>query len=175
MGMIPTDGDLAVVAEPDSEGAGQRVADRSLERQLIGMIESHGQREGEALAAYEAMAKESGDEGLKYVVQLIMDDERRHHAQLNEMLHKLQSFVWEVEVKPTVPSLRLRNDPELRRQTEELLAFEKADAKELRQLRKELGRQHGFPLMPLLVDLMIQDTDKHLAILRFIRDRARRR
>ena len=59
-----------------------------------------------------------------------------------------------------------------------LLAFEKEDMKELRRLRKELqwshGNPHGDPLLPLLVDLMLHDTAKHIDILKFIRARTRR-
>ncbi|MBO0732447.1 MAG: hypothetical protein J2P57_24510, partial [Acidimicrobiaceae bacterium] len=62
----------------------------------------------------------------------------------------------------------------LREETERLLAFEKEDARELRRLRKELSRNNGYPLFPLIVNLMLHDTAKHIDILRFIRSRVRR-
>ena len=71
--------------------------------------------------------------------------------------------------------MTVRDDPVLRNETERLLAFEKEDAKELRRLRKELRRSQGYPLLPLLVNLMLHDTAKHIDILRFIRSNARRR
>ena len=61
-------------------------------------------------------------------------------------------------------------DPELLAETRRLLAFEKSDAKELRQLRKVLRHTPRSSLQPLLVDLMLHDTAKHISILEFIRD-----
>lgn len=147
---------------------------------LLEMLRSHGQREGAALASYQRLADESDDEGLQYLVRLIMDDEVRHHQQIADMLNdELHPFRWYVDDPPTVPVIKARNDPALAAETERLLAFEKEDMKELRRLKKELrwshGNPYGAPLLPLLVDLMLHDTAKHIDILRFIRDRARRR
>jgi hypothetical protein len=61
-------------------------------------------------------------------------------------------------------------DPELLQETKRLLAFEKSDAKELRQLRKALRHAPRSSLQPLLVDLMLHDTAKHISILEYIRD-----
>jgi hypothetical protein len=63
-----------------------------------------------------------------------------------------------------------RPDPALLQETKRLLAFEKSDAKELRQLRKALRQAPRSSLQPLLVDLMLHDTAKHISILEFIRD-----
>jgi hypothetical protein len=87
----------------------------------------------------------------------------------------MHSFVWEVDVQPSVPPIRVHDDAVLREETEKLLAFEREDERELRRLRRELRKEHGSPLLPLLVNLMIRDTEKHIDILRFIRSRARRR
>src|ERR1700730_16697100 len=139
------------------------------------MPSSHGQREGAVLASYQQLAEESQDEGLRYIVRLIMEDEARHHQQISEMLNNLHSFTWELDLQPRVPEMTVRDDPVLRNETERLLAFEKEDAKELRRLRKELRRSQGCPLLPLIVNLMLHDTAKHIDILRFIRSNARRR
>ena len=89
---------------------------------------------------------------------------------LNDELHP---FRWYEDTPPTVPTMKVRDDPALREETDRLLAFEKEDMKELRRLRKDLrwshGNPHGDPLLPLLVDLMLRDTAKHIDILQFIR------
>ena len=139
------------------------------------MLRTHGEREGSALSSYQRLAEASDDEGLKYAVRLIMEDEARHHRQMAEMLNTMHSFVWELDVQPSIPPIRVRDDPALRDETERLLAFEKEDERELRRLRRELRKERGSPLLPLLVNLMIRDTEKHIDILRFIRSRARRR
>ena len=148
--------------------------------ELIEMLRSHGQREGSALASYERLAEESDDEGLRYLVRLILDDETRHHHQIDDMLNdELHPFRWYEESEQVVPTIKVRDDPALRAETERLLAFEHDDMKELRRLRKELrwshGNPQGDPLVPLLVDLMLHDTAKHIDILEFIRARTTRR
>ena len=53
--------------------------------------------------------------------------------------------------------------------TRQLIARERADAKELRQLRRDFHTMPKASLLPLLVELMLHDTAKHIEILRFIR------
>jgi hypothetical protein len=55
------------------------------------------------------------------------------------------------------------------RRSRGLLAFEIEDAKQLRKLRKALRGSPKSWLHPLLVDLMLHDTAKHIAILKHIR------
>jgi hypothetical protein len=171
--VIPIDGGLC--RSTVSHERPTREPDRTADNALIDMVRSHGEREGAALASYQRLAEQSQDEGLRYAVRLIMEDEARHHQQISEMLNELHSFVWELDIKPRVPSLEVRHDAALREETERLLAFEKEDARELRRLRKELRSNNGYPFFPLLVNLMLHDTAKHIDILRFIRARARRR
>jgi len=61
-------------------------------------------------------------------------------------------------------------DRTLEEVTSQFLAAERADAKQLRALRKELGRSVTPACGLLLVELMEQDTAKHIRLLSFIRD-----
>jgi hypothetical protein len=70
-----------------------------------------------------------------------------------------------------VPHLRPHASPELKEATRQLLKMEKADSVELHRLREQLDGGPESSLLPLLVDLMINDTAKHIAILSFIRSR----
>jgi hypothetical protein len=149
----------------------RREPERSVEYAVLHMLETHGEREGTALASYERVAGESSVGGaVQYLVRLILEDERRHHRVFAEMANELKSFVWEVDVEPRTPVMAERSDPELLQETKHLLAFEKSDAKELRQLRKALRQAPRSSLQPLLVELMLHDTAKHISILEFIRD-----
>jgi rubrerythrin len=153
----------------------RREPDRDLENMVLRMLETHGEREGTALASYERVAGESSAGGaVQYLVRLILEDERRHHRVFAEMANELKSFVWELDVEPRTPAMVDRPDPELLHETKGLLAFEKSDAKELRQLRKVLRHAPPSSLQPLLVDLMLHDTAKHISILEFIRDHLKR-
>ena len=73
-----------------------------------------------------------------------------------------------------IPSLHgLRSDRErIEAATERLLAAERADAKELKQFAKQLKEVRDTTLWGLLVELMQDDTAKHIKILSFIRERA---
>jgi rubrerythrin len=150
--------------------------DRDFEYEILALLESHGAREGEALDAYKRVAEES-DAGpaVRYLVRLILEDEERHHQVFTEMANQIRSIVWELEVEPKVPAMTPRDAPELLAETRRLLAFERDDAKELRQLHRALRHSPPSSLHPLLVDVMRHDTAKHIAILEHIEKRLTRR
>lgn len=151
-------------------------AQHDLEHVLLQLLETHSEREVEALASYERMAQESAPTGaVQYLLKLIVDDEQRHHRVFDEMANELKSVVWELDVEPRTPAMIDRTSPELLAETERLLAFEKDDAKELRRLRKLVRQSPKGSLQPLLVDMMLRDTEKHIAILEFLRDHLKER
>lgn len=158
-----------------NEYAPPREPDRDFEYQILEMLETHGAREGSALDAYKRVAEASeAGAGIQYLVKLILEDEERHHRVFAEMANEIKSFVWELDVEPRVPALVPKRDDALLEQTRRLLEFEKEDAKELRALKKALKHSPKSSLHPLLVELMLHDTAKHIAILEHIRSRLRR-
>lgn len=160
---------------PDVRPVDPRSPVREDEVAIADLLREHGPREGAALAEYEQLVEKCDDPGIRYLAELILDDERRHHRVITEMLHQIESFLWEVDVEPQVPYLRVHRDAELREATEQLLKFEREDAAELRKLRKRMKSQTSSSMLPLLVDLMIHDTSKHIAILKLIRDHVKKR
>ena len=148
-----------------------REPDREFETTVLGMLEHHGEAEGAILDSYRQVAERSSvDDAIQYLIRLIMEDETRHHEVFAQMANGIRSFVWEVPVEPRLPSISNRSDPDLLRETKRLLAFEKQDAKELRSLRKTLKGSPRSSLDPLMVELMLHDTAKHIAILEYIKD-----
>jgi hypothetical protein len=140
------------------------------EHDVLDLLESHGTREGTLLDSYRRVVDESPPGGaVEYLVRLILEDEERHHRVLTEMANYIRSLVWEVEVEPKAPGMAARSDPSLVVETKRLLGFEIEDAKQLRKLRKALRGSPKSWLHPLLVDLMLHDTAKHIAILKHIR------
>ena len=147
-----------------------RLPDRDFEITVLRMLERHAEAEGEVLDSYRQIAeRSSAGDAIQYLVQLILDDERRHHDVFVQMANRTRSFMWEVPVEPSLPAMPKRSDPELLRETERLLAFEKRDTKELRDLRKTLRHGSKASLDPLMVELMLHDTAKHIAILEYIK------
>ncbi len=133
-------------------------------------LTDHTRREGAMLNEYAAIAEATESKALNYVINLLLDDERRHHRYFNELASSLKSESELSGDDPVVPRLDLdRVDrAELRETTERLLEHEKSDAKELERLRKELRDVKDTTLWGLLVDIMFRDTEKHIAILRFV-------
>ncbi len=131
------------------------------------MIDRHRREEGALLDRYEHIAQESSSVGVSYLVNLILEDERRHHRLLAEIAH---AIVWGTiaDARPAVPRMvEGTADEALVAQTKVLLASEKKDRTELRRLRRRL-RSYSGTMWPLLIDLMLLDTDKHTRILRYI-------
>ena len=142
------------------------------EGNLLAILGTHGEREGAVLNSYAQLVEHCEDEGTRYLGQLILDDEERHHRITEEMLNQVRSVVEDLDIEPKTPSMVGRVSDDLLAETKRLLAFEKDDLAELRRLRKDLKHAKAFPLLSLLVNLMIQDTRKHIEILTFLRSSA---
>jgi hypothetical protein len=141
------------------------------ERELIELLKRHGTDEGVILAEYESMTDSIESPAVRYLVDFIMDDERRHHRIVQELAATLAwSGLDPDRAVPNVPDLgtHRRVPAEFLEQTRRLLEFERADRSELRRLRKKLGDFEDTTIWTLLVDTMTSDTDKHIAILQFL-------
>lgn len=171
--MYERDARVGQVDVPPDSGRSMQGEAKALEHELITLLRSHGPREGEALSQYQRLVEQVEDEGVRYLMSMILEDERRHHRLIDEMLNTIQSFVWEVDLEPSTPSVQRRPMPEVYEQTKALLDFEHEDAKELRALRRALRSGKVYPVHSLLVELMEQDTAKHIAILEFIAKRTK--
>ena len=74
-------------------------------RELVELIANHGAEEGALLATYEELAAESPDDGVRYLVNLILEDEHRHHRLLADLSN---AVAWGMLAEPpvaTVPRL----------------------------------------------------------------------
>lgn len=152
---------------------GQRILNEEIA--IAELLSEHGPRESGALLAYKQLVEGADDPGIRYLVEMIMADEERHHRVITEMLHQIQSFVWDTQVEPQVPYLGTLVDPELRAATDELIELEKEDARELKKLKRQMKGQPSSSMLPLLVEMMEHDTAKHIAILELIRSHVKRR
>ncbi len=137
------------------------------DRARIEILQHHIDDEREAIARYDALLDEVGDRSVQYLVGMISDDEARHHEMLREMLHHAQAHVTMSEQPPQVPWRTRPRDPHtVRYAVRALRRIERRDLRELRSLRRRLRRERDHSFLPLLCDLMIHDTKKHLRILR---------
>src|SRR6478609_1011391 len=119
------------------------------EQELYDYVCGHVATEGTILDEYQRLADdESGSPAFRYLADMILADERRHHQLFNDLATSVRQMAeMRLEEEP-IPSLHgLRADRErIRAATEQLLATERADAKELKQFAKRLKEVYDTTL-----------------------------
>jgi rubrerythrin len=151
----------------DESSAGPSVWERQLHAHLKGHVET----ERATLEQYAEVAERTDSQAFRYLVKLLIDDEIRHHRLFNELAESLENAALLKREEPAVPYLDLdQTDRGVTLEaTEQLLQNEEQDLSELKRLQRELRDVKDTTLWGLLVELMQRDTEKHIAILKFVR------
>jgi len=146
-------------------------------RELHAHLTSHVEIERGMLEEYRSAAEASSSKAFEYLVNLLIEDEMRHHRIFLELADSLETISLRPGADPQVPYLDFNrtNKEAVLDLTETLLEKEQQDALELKSLQRELGDVKDTSIWGLLVDLMQRDTQKHIAILRFAKKHAGRR
>jgi hypothetical protein len=153
--------------------AGPSATDRALYAHLT----KHIATERGLLEEYTEIAERTESRAFRYLVNLLIEDEIRHHQLFSELAESVETIALMKAKEPAVPLIdfsRADRDGVLEA-TRRLLDHENEDARELKRLQRELRDTKDDSLNGLLVELMQRDTQKHIAILRFVRKHARRR
>lgn len=139
-------------------------------RELVDALIRHGEEEGELLARYQRFEHGAAAPEVRYLVRMILDDERRHHRMMAEMANALAWGLSRESPQAAVPDLTYDDagNAALTEETERLLAAEEADRFELKRLQKRLRPFAGITMWELLLEVMLLDNEKHARILRFI-------
>ncbi len=147
----------------------------AFERNLYAHLTSHVRAERGLLEQYAAVAEQTESKAFRYLVNLLIEDEIRHHRFFSEIADSLKTEASLSDEDPVIPDIDfVRADREaVLDGTRNLLKAEERDARELKQLQHELRAVEGVSLWSLLVELMQRDTQKHIAILRFVRKHTR--
>jgi hypothetical protein len=145
------------------------------DREIFNHLTSHVQTERGMLEEYSAIADKTHSEAFRYLVDLLIEDETRHHRIFQEIADSLKTTSLGEGTKPAVPNLdfRLADSAEVREGTNILLEKELEDLVELKRLKRELRDVNDTTLWGLLIELMQRDTDKHIAILHFVQKHAK--
>ena len=138
------------------------------EREVYQLLVEHVTKESEVLSGYDELIEHSTDH-VRFLLELIAEDEARHHAVYERWVKTFEGLASFVEPEDGVPNLGREAEPErLIAQLEQLLAFEEQDAKELRDMQKRFKDYRRTTIWPLLTELMALDTQKHIHILEFL-------
>lgn len=138
-------------------------------------VSSHGQVEGEILDEYERLANDDDmSPAFRYLARMILDDEVRHHRIFDDLAATMRAMREHTDGERPIPELTGFHADRFRitRVTEDLLRIERDDLRELKRFSKELKEVRNVNLWSFLIELMIDDTKKHIKILEYIRDRA---
>jgi len=132
----------------------------------------HARDERYVLDRYEELARVVTDPGTRFLIDLIVEDEHRHHG----FFERLRSSAavtpgQDDQIVPLPPRPDLAQVPALLENTRRFREAEEGDVETLRQLEHELRSVDDERLWHLLVVVMQLDTEKHLRILRYLERR----
>ena len=144
---------------------------------LFTHLTSHAQAERGLLEEYSAVAQQTQSKAFAYLVNLLIEDETRHHRLFAELASSLKTDAEWSDADPLVPRMDFARADRaaVLEATQQLMEKEEQDARELKRLRRELRDVKDTTLWSLLVDLMQRDTEKHIALLRFAKKHAGQR
>lgn len=143
-------------------------------------LEAHLRLEGGVLSEYEQLRAETGGE-LTYLIDLIIEDERRHHQMLSDIAMVLRAADQGDDgpgASHDLDPVLSESTPETRHQllahTERMIELEREDDKALKELADALKPIADTTIWELVVDVLILDTRKHERILKGIEHLIRR-
>jgi len=139
---------------------------------LAAVLAQHEAAEEAVLVQYRQVASAARDSGVRFLMQLICEDEERHHRLLATMQADAERAAKTTgQIGPTVEGAVLLQDQALDR-TDAFLAHERDGLRQLNRLRRMTKRLSGGP-SNFILDLMAADTRRHIAILEYINSRLR--
>jgi rubrerythrin len=144
------------------------------ERQLYAHLKGHVETERAMLEKYAEVAERTDSKAFRYLVKLLIDEEVRHHRLFNELAGSLETEALMKREEPDIPDMDFQRADRaaVLEGAKELLENEERDIGELKRLQRELRDVKDTSLWGLLVELMQRDTEKHIAILKFVRNHA---
>ena len=139
---------------------------------LVNEFEAHEYQEGKFLKRYKELAAKSDNRLVKFLLQMIVSDEEKHHAITRAMAATLKGDLSWTKPDDAIQGLYdLKGEKEnLLDLTEDFIAIEKEGINEYRSLIHE-SKGYYRDLFVLLFRSMIRDSEKHVEILEFLRNR----
>lgn len=136
---------------------------------------AHIASERQLLAGYRELSERSDvDEEVRYLMQILVRDEESHHQFFRDMAtafgDKMSATRQSGFQQAPVEGIPRVVTPQLLKQiTQQFLAAEREDQRQLRVLHSELRPLLNSNFWSLLVELMRLDNQKHIHLLRYIR------
>jgi hypothetical protein len=140
---------------------------------LMHAFQVHVRAERHVLDDYTHLMERTTDPGVRFLIEQILSDERRHHelfiALANDSWASSNGGASMIPVPHPTPS----EAAELLEATSTFLAIERDDREQLRWLRREVAAAGSESLWPVVLEVMETDTAKHIRLLHELRTRLR--
>jgi hypothetical protein len=151
-----------------------RRADGEWRARLIHAFQVHVRSERYVLEDYQKFIEATTDRGIRFLLEQILADERRHHELFIALTNDALASSSDREA-PEIPTPRPNpaEAAELLEATARFLAIERDDREQLRWLRKEASAAGSDSLWPVVLEVMETDTAKHIRLLQELRARLR--
>jgi rubrerythrin len=145
------------------------VAAPSTTDELLRILDGHVGGETEHIDAYRKLAYEIADPVVSVLMDLVIEDEERHHDLLHRMASRLRNDLEATKSADALPYASRAPDggQGLAAVVEGYARDETTSAREMRRLAKDARSLYGG-LLGLLLDTMADDSEKHERILRFV-------
>jgi rubrerythrin len=146
------------------------VAAPATTEELLHIFEAHVRGESQHIDAYRGLAASSADPVVAMLMDLVLEDEERHHDLFRRMTGRLREDVEALSATETLTYTRPAKgavDPHLSSTIEEYARDEVQGARELRRLARESRTLYGG-LFGLLLETMADDSEKHERVMRFV-------
>jgi rubrerythrin len=142
---------------------------------LYEALMAHVTSEAGVIDAYAKFAAETTSETVRYLMGLIVDDERRHHRILLDLANAVRAEATLELRDGRVPYMDVHaHDEALLDATAKFLAAERDDLVQLRRLIRRAAGAGGTELEEFVLGLLREDTERHIRILKFIERLVRR-
>lgn len=142
---------------------------------LLNEFEAHEADESKCVADYKEVVARTGNPTVKMLLQTIIADEERHHAITHAMAATLRgdlSWTDRDGVLRGLYELGAEDRKALLKTTDSFIRIEKSGIDENKRLMKA-SKGYYRDLFVLLLRSMMRDSEKHVEVLEFLRDRLR--
>ncbi len=141
---------------------------------LMNEFEAHDDKEGEFIRRYKEISEKSQKPLIKFLLQLIIADEERHHAVIHATASSLRGSLTWTKPRDAIPVLGNlgAEKGELLKLTGDFIKHEKEGIRDAKKLVKS-SKGYYQGLFALLLRSIIHDSEKHIEVLEFLRLRVK--
>jgi bacterioferritin (cytochrome b1) len=139
---------------------------------LMREFESHETHEAVYVRRYREIFERMRNPLIKFLVELILADEEKHHTVLQAMASTLKGSVTWTRLENAIEGLYNLGEQkdEILKVTEDFMQAEKKEIVEYRKLMRA-SKTYYQGLFTLFLSAMIHDSEKHVEILEFLRNK----